>query len=229
MKLLTGALRAARDNKRFLVGMSLLFAFRACIADWAVVPSGSMNPTLIEGDYILMNRLAYGVRVPATTVWLKRGDEPRRGDVVVFSSPEDGTKLVKRLIGLPGDVVEMRGEALFINHQRIAYTPLPDVAPGALPQATALPHELWSEALPGQAHTVMVLPEVAALRDFGPITVPTDHYLMLGDNRDNSHDSRYFGLVPRKNLIARASYVAVSFDPDRWYMPRLARIGKPMD
>ena len=79
MRLLTGALRAARDNKRFLVGMSLLLAFRACIADWAVVPSGSMNPTLIEGDYILMNRLAYGVRVPATTVWLKRGDEPRRG------------------------------------------------------------------------------------------------------------------------------------------------------
>ncbi|WP_199031744.1 signal peptidase I [Ralstonia sp. ASV6] len=230
MKLLTGALRAARDNKRFLVGMSLLFAFRACIADWAVVPSGSMNPTLIEGDYILMNRLAYGIRVPATTVWLKRGDEPRRGDVVVFSSPEDGTKLVKRLIGLPGDVVEMRGEALFINHQRIAYTSLPDVAPGALPQATAaLPHELWSEALPGQAHPVMVLPDVAALRNFGPITVPTDHYLMLGDNRDNSHDSRYFGFVPRKNLIARASHVAVSFDPDRWYLPRLARIGKPLN
>lgn len=68
MKLLASGLRAARDNKRFLVGMSLLFAFRACIADWAVVPSGSMNPTLIEGDYILMNRLAYGVRVPATTV-----------------------------------------------------------------------------------------------------------------------------------------------------------------
>ncbi|SFO93462.1 Peptidase S24-like [Ralstonia sp. NFACC01] len=73
MKLLANGLRAARDNKRFLVGMSLLFAFRACIADWSVVPSGSMNPTLIEGDYILMNRLAYGVRVPATTIWLKRG------------------------------------------------------------------------------------------------------------------------------------------------------------
>jgi len=230
MRLLTSTLRAARDNKRFLVGMSLLFAFRACIADWAIVPSGSMNPTLIEGDYILMNRLAYGVRVPATTIWLKRGDEPQRGDVVVFSSPEDGTKLVKRLIGLPGDVIEMRGEALFINHQRIAYTPLPDIAPGALPQATAaLPHALWSETLPGREHAVMVLPDVAALRSFGPITVPPDHYLMLGDNRDNSHDSRYFGLVPRRNLIARASHVALSFDPDRWYVPRLARIGKPLD
>ncbi|CAJ0816262.1 hypothetical protein LMG18101_02875 [Ralstonia flaminis] len=75
----------------------------------------------------------------------------------------------------------------------------------------------------------MVLPDVAALRNFGPITVPTDHYLMLGDNRDNSHDSRYFGFVPRKNLIARASHVAVSFDPDRWYLPRLARIGKPLN
>lgn len=230
MNLLTSGLRAARGNKRFLVGMSLLFAFRACIADWAVVPSGSMNPTLIEGDYILMNRLAYGVRVPATTVWLKRGSEPQRGDVVVFSSPEDGTKLVKRLIGLPGDVVEMRGEALYINHQRMAYAPLPDVAPGTLLQATAtLPHELWSEALPGREHTVMVLPEVRALRSFGPITVPQDHYLMLGDNRDNSRDSRYFGLVPRKNLIARASHVALSFDPDHWYMPRLGRIGKPLD
>jgi signal peptidase I len=228
--LLAKSLKAARDNKRFLVGMSLLFAFRACIADWSVVPSGSMNPTLVEGDTILMNRLAYGVRVPATTVWLKRGAEPKRGDIVVFSSPEDGTKLVKRLIGLPGDVVEMRAEALYINHQRVAYTPLPDVAPGTLLQATAaLPHDLWAEVLPGRSHPVMVLPEVPARRSFGPITVAADHYLMLGDNRDNSRDSRYFGLVPRANLIARASHVAVSFDPDRWYLPRIARIGKPLD
>lgn len=170
------------------------------------------------------------MRVPATTVWLKRGSDPRRGDVVVFSSPEDGTKLVKRLIGLPGDVIEMRDEALYINHRRMAYARLPDVPPGTLLQATAtLPHELWSEALPGREHTVMVLPEVRALRSFGPITVPQDHYLMLGDNRDNSRDSRYFGLVPRKNLIARASHVALSFDPDHWYMPRVARIGKPLD
>ncbi|EAP71485.1 Signal peptidase I [Ralstonia solanacearum UW551] len=228
MKLVAKSLQAARDNKRFLVGMSLLFAFRACVADWAVVPSGSMNPTLIEGDYIIMNRLAYGVRVPATTVWLKRGDEPRRGDVVVFSSPEDGTKLVKRLIGLPGDVVEMRGEALYINHHRLAYTPLPDAAPGALPQATAAqPHDLWREALPGPPHPVMVLPEVAALRSFGPIVVPADHYLMLGEHRDNSRDSRYFGLVPRANLIARASHVAWSLDRNRCYLPRLGRLGKP--
>jgi signal peptidase I len=75
----------------------------------------------------------------------------------------------------------------------------------------------------------MVLPEVPARRSFGPITVAADHYLMLGDNRDNSRDSRYFGLVPRANLIARASHVAVSFDPDRWYLPRIARIGKPLD
>ncbi|NKB15210.1 signal peptidase I [Ralstonia solanacearum] len=230
MKLLAKSLKAARDNKRFLVGMSLLLAFRACVADWSVVPSGSMNPTLIEGDFILVNRLAYGIRVPATTVWLKRGNEPRRGDVVVFSSPENGTKLVKRLIGLPGDVVEMRGEALYINHQRLACTPLPDVAPGALPQATAAqPHDLWTEALPDHPHPVMVLPKVAALRSFGPIVVPADQYLMLGDNRDNSRDSRYFGLVPRQNLIARASHVAVSFDPDHWYLPRLARIGRPLD
>ncbi len=75
----------------------------------------------------------------------------------------------------------------------------------------------------------MVLPKVAALRSFGPIVVPADQYLMLGDNRDNSRDSRYFGLVPRQNLIARASHVAVSFDPDHWYLPRLARIGRPLD
>lgn len=188
-----------------------------------------MDPTPIEGNYILMNRSAYGVCVSAITVWFERGNDPQRGDVVVFSSPEDGTRLVRQLIGLPGDVVETRGEALHTNHRHLTYMPLLDVAPGALPQTTViLPHELWSEALSGRQHTVVVLPGVRALHSFGPIIVSQDCYPMLDNNRDNSYDSHYFGLVPYGNLIARAFHLALSFDPDHLYMPRSAHMGRPL-
>src|SRR3954447_22152845 len=94
-------------NKSLLIFLGLMLVFRSAVADWMYVPSGSMNPTIVEGDRILVDKSAYGWRVPFTTVKLTQGDDPQRGDIVIFDSPEDGTTLVKRVIGLPGETVKM--------------------------------------------------------------------------------------------------------------------------
>src|SRR3954468_13628125 len=99
-------------NKSLLVFFGLMLVFRSACADWMLVPSGSMNPTIVEGDRILVDKAAYGLRIPFTTVRLTRGADPQRGDIVIFPAPDDGTVLVKRVVGLPGDTVAMRDERL---------------------------------------------------------------------------------------------------------------------
>lgn len=215
------------DNRGFLIFLACLGVFRTAVADWNPIPSGSMRPTILEGDVVLVNRLAYDLKVPLTDVSLATLGEPQRGDIVTFKSPADGTRLIKRLVALPGDVVELKNEVLFINHQSAQYSEqnavIEPVAPGMDVPATRA-----TESGVGKAHTVQFLHGVDARRNFGPVVVPAHHYFMLGDNRDNSADSRFIGFVPRERLIGRAGHVLVSADiMDNW-MPRLGRIGHPL-
>ena len=216
-----------RDNRGFLVFLLCLGVFRTAVADWNPIPSGSMRPTILEGDVVLVNRLAYDLKVPLTDVSLARLGEPQRGDIVTFISPTDGVRLIKRLVAVPGDVVEMRDEVLFLNHQAAAYSNLSTVvepiAPGMTAQATRA-----TERAGGKAHTVQFLTGVNARRSFDPVVVPAGHYFMLGDNRDNSADSRYIGFVPRERLIGRAGHVLVSADITGNWMPRFERIGSAL-
>ena len=213
-----------KTNRSLLVFLGLMLVFRSAVADWMVVPTGSMNPTIVEGDRIFVDKAAYGLRVPFTMQRLTSGSDPARGDIVIFPSPEDGITLVKRVIGVPGDVIEMRDERLRVNGDEVAYAQKDAAADAELPQATrAQAHAYLSESLPGRQHAIMLLPGHGALRSFGPVVVPPDHYLVLGDSRDNSKDSRYIGFVPRNSIIGRASHVAFSLDPDRWYRPRTDR------
>ena len=209
-------------NRSLFVFLGLMLVFRSAVADWMVVPTGSMNPTIVEGDRILVDKAAYGWRVPFTTHRLTQGADPARGDIVIFPSPEDGETLVKRVIGLPGERVEMHDEQLLIDGKPMAIEAAS--APRAdteLPAATrALAHEYAREDLPGRAHAVMLLPERRAARNFGPVEVPAGQYLVLGDSRDNSKDSRYIGFVPRDSIVGRAFGVAYSLDAERWYAPR---------
>src|SRR3954453_16900443 len=108
-------LKWIRTNRGFIVFILLFGLFRTAIADWNPIPSGSMRPTLLEGDVVLVNRVAYDLKVPLMDVSLRCRGEPARGDVVTFSSPSDGERLIKRIVGLPGDVIEMRDEVLFVN------------------------------------------------------------------------------------------------------------------
>jgi signal peptidase I len=207
----------------FLVFCAIMFPLRSSFADWNFVPTGSMKPTLLEGDEIFVNKLAYDLKVPFTTLHIAQWGDPRRGDIVVFYSPEDGIRLVKRVIGLPGDTIEMRDQALIINGQPVAY----ENVITATPSQSDLLHEnaavLAREVLPSRNHEVLTLPAVSAMRSFGPLTVPDNHYFMLGDSRDNSKDSRYIGFVPRTNIVGRATHLLVSLDIHNYYRPRFDR------
>ena len=219
-------LRRERAFLLFLLGFGV---FRTAMADWNPVPSGSMRPTILEGDVVLVNRLAYQVKLPLTDVVLARLDEPRRGDVVTFSSPRDGTRLIKRLVGLPGDVIELRDDRLWVNGVAATYTPLADVRERVGAAGIEVPALRLRERQGGTERTVQVLAGVPARRDFGPVRVPADHYFMLGDNRDDSADSRFIGAVPRALLIGRASRVLVSVDTRDGWRPRLDRWGSALE
>jgi len=217
-------------NKSLLIFFALMMIFRSAVADWMVVPTGSMNPTIVEGDRIFVDKNVYGWRVPFTTLRLTDGKDPQRGDIVIFDSPEDGTTLVKRVVGLPGERVEMRDEHLLIDGVAVEYHADSAPADAQLPHATrAQEHRYFAEKLAGEAHAIMLLPARPAARSFGPITVPAGEYLVLGDSRDNSKDSRYIGFVPRASIVGRAFGVAYSLDAERWYRPRGDRLLAPLN
>jgi signal peptidase I len=200
-----------------------ILAAKSALADINFVPTGSMKPTILEGDVVFINKLAYDLRVPFTFTRVAHWFDPARGDIVVCFSPDDGTRLVKRVVGLPGDTVELRNDHLFLNGIRQSYTALPAAVTRDLDPAERAQAVFAREKLDARHHAMMVLPARPALRTFGPITVPAGHYFMLGDNRDNSRDSRFFGFVPRREIIGEAKAVFVSADPTRWLRPRFGR------
>jgi signal peptidase I len=211
--------KTLREYKGFLLFIVLMVMFRSAIADWNDVPSGSMEPTILTGDRIFVNKLAYDVRLPLTHVSLYRFAQPQRGEIVIFDSKAADRRLVKRVEGIPGDVVQMIEDRLWINGQPAQYT--------------KLQHEddavLVRESLQGSSHMVRLDRTRAGLeRSFGPVTVPENYYLVLGDNRHNSADSRFYGFVPRDEIVGRSSTVALSLDPDNFYLPRVDRFVDPL-
>ncbi len=201
-----------------LVGTS----FKSAIADWYEVPTGSMKPTILEGDRIFVNKLAYDLKVPYTTIHLATWDDPKRGDIVIFSSPADGMRLVKRVIGIPGDTVTMFDNHLLINGRPVGYSPLPSETVAGIP-AELRGNVLSDENLTGHEHPVMITPFVRSIRTFGPVVVPDGHYFVMGDNRDNSGDSRYFGFVERRSIVGRATAVVISLNYENHHLPRWER------
>jgi signal peptidase I len=218
-----------RENRGFLIFLLLFGLFRTAIADWNPIPSGSMRPNLLEGDVVLVNRLAYALKLPLTDIILLRTGEPHRGEIATFTSPADGKRLIKRIVALPGDRVEMRGKQLIINGEYADYDLLGEQTE-PLGNGTSMPAvrltERWHHDNP---RTVQWLQDTARGADFGPVTVPDDQYLMLGDNRDNSADSRYIGFVARNLLIGRAERILVSADIlENWHL-RGERFGKELE
>lgn len=212
-----------REIRPILILVVVMFSIRSSLADWNDVPSGSMQPTILVGDRIFVDKLAYDLKVPFTTWHLAEWSNPQRGDIVVFYSPHDGTRLVKRVVGLPGDTVELRNEQLIINGNPVDYTPLSAELSNQLPKAERQGDQFAIEKLPGHDHVVMAMPSLPAKRTFGPIQVPKDSYFMMGDNRDNSFDSRYFGIVERKRILGKATAVVLSFNHENHWLPRLQR------
>ena len=185
------------------IGMALLLALfiRTFIVQAFKIPSGSMIPTLQIGDHILVNKLAYGVRIPFLEEYMLTFAKPQRGDVVVFIFPEDRSKdFIKRVVGVAGDSVEVRGKKVYINGKQVDD-----------------PH----------AHFEGDDPQTAGLPsrdDYGPRTVPENHVFVMGDNRDRSYDSRFWGYVDLNEVRGKAFLIYWSWDGgDRWV--RWERLG----
>ncbi|KZC16111.1 signal peptidase I [Rhodanobacter sp. FW510-R12] len=214
-------------NKGFITFMLCMIVFRSAVADWNVVPTGSMQPTIRIGDRILVDKLAYDVRLPLTRVSLLHLADPQRGDIVVLDSRAANERLVKRVIGLPGDQVAMRGNVLFINGHTARYAT--DSYAG-IHDDLRNPAHYEIERYGTMRHAIRLSdyrPSPAS--GFGPVQVPPGRYLLLGDDRDNSMDSRYFGFFPRNEIVGRARHVVASLDPDHHYLPRGERFGAPLD
>ncbi len=217
-----------KANRGFILLLLGFAFFRTAVADWNPVPTGSMRPTILEGDVVFVDRLAYDFKVPFTDLSLARIGEPRRGDIVTFSSPQDGTRLIKRIVGLPGDVVEMRDDVLLVNGRAATYRPLSS-GRESLGYGFEVDSTRAIETGAGGPHAVQFLADVAARRSFAPVVVAANHYFMLGDNRDNSEDSRYIGTVPRRLLIGRAQRVLVSADILGHWSPRVQRTAQRLE
>lgn len=215
-------LRVWRELRPIAIALAIIAPLRSAVADWNIVPSGSMEPTIVPAEYVWVNKLAYDLKLPFTTRHLTTWTDPVCGDVVVFYSPADGQRLVKRVIGLPRDTIELRQDRLWINGKPLEYAPW-HTSQAVTADTTVFSRILAEERLPGRTHPVMILPTKSALRSFGPITVPPASYFVMGDNRDNSFDSRYFGAVSRDRIVGRATTVIASFDLSHLARPRFDR------
>jgi signal peptidase I len=216
-----------RHNRGFLIFLLLLGLFRTAVADWNPIPSGSMHPNILEGDVVLVNRLAYDLKLPLTDRVIMSLRDPQRGDIVTFTSPRDGMRLIKRIVAIPGDRIAMLDKHLMVNGERASYAAL---EPEAGREALDAPWQaqLYREKLAGEQHAIQWLPGAVARDNFEVLAIPEEQYLMLGDNRDNSADSRYIGLVPRRLLIGKAVRVLLSVDILGAWLPRLERFGQAL-
>lgn len=218
-RLLSAVSRLAKENRGFIVFLVLMFVFRSSFADWNTVPTGSMKPTIIEGDRIFVNKLAYDLRFPFTHISLLRLGEPQRGDIIVFDSAVSELRLVKRVIAVPGDTLTIVDNQLILNGEPLAYRVLQDGSIAKMQETSGVNH-----------YTVQFDHDMydSRVANMATIRVPEDHYFVMGDNRNNSRDSRFIGLVPRAEIVGRTRSVVMSLNYDNYYLPRSGRFFQPL-
>jgi len=221
-------LAAWRELRPILIIIAVLTTLRSAAADWYNVPTGSMKPSILEGDRIFVNKMAYALRFPLTDWRMLEFSGPRRGEIVVFYSPKNHERLVKRVIGLPGETVELRDNHLIIDGRELTYSEAPGDWLSDLAVSDRGGRHILEEQLGGVTHPVIDTPERPSMRNFPPIQVPQNQYLLMGDNRDESADSRFFGFVPRELIAGRALAVLWSMDAEAWYLPRWSRFFKKL-
>jgi signal peptidase I len=201
-------------SRSFFPILLFVLIIRSFVFEPFRIPSGSMMPTLLQGDFIFVKKYAYGLRLPVTETKILETGEPERGDVVVFRLPSDPSiDYIKRVVGLPGDEIVYERHRLKINGQII------DLQAGA---AATRAEPVFIEQLGGREHEIFVTKPENTYKD-GVFHVPEGHYFVMGDNRDNSRDSRFIGFVPEANLVGEAVRIWMHIDGLSW--PRWERIG----
>ena len=195
----------------------VVLLLRSFLAEPFRIPSNSMMPTLLTGDFILVNKFTYGIRLPVLDRKAIELGSPRRGDVMVFKSPTDSvTPFIKRVIGVPGDEIRYQHKTLYVNGKKVVQKTLGNytgVGSGAGMTGASLQQEL----LEGAPHEILIREARGGSLRFsepgeGRWIVPADHYFMMGDNRDNSHDSRFWGFVPDHMIIGKAFIIWFNWD-----------------
>lgn len=204
--------------RSFFPILLIVLLLRAFLAEPFRIPSGSMKPTLLEGDFILVNKFTYGLRMPITGYKLLGLNEPQRGDVLIFRYPEDtSVNFIKRVIALPGDTVSYRNHELFLNGQKITIDYLGTEQDfDEIGRIEVL--KKFKEKIGSKEH--LLYQSRSELRTQDEITIPEGHYFVMGDNRDNSEDSRKWGLVPEHLILGKGEYIWFSWNNDnkdvRW-------------
>jgi len=204
--------------RSFFPVILIVLLFRSFLAEPFKIPSGSMMPTLLVGDFILVNKFAYGLRLPVLGTKIMPIGEPQRGDVFVFRYPnpehdprKEGLDYIKRVIGLPGDEITYRNKTLYVNGKEVPQTDIgPFVGSGSESRRMA-GAEIHDEMLPEVQHRILQSSILLPGRE-GSWRVPAGHYFAMGDNRDNSEDSRYWGFVPEQNVIGKAFVIWMNWD-----------------
>ena len=192
----------------------IVLLLRSFLVEPFRIPSQSMMPTLLVGDFILVNKYLYGLRLPVLNTKIFPISEPQRGDIVVFRYPENPSiPFIKRVVGLPGDHIAYHSgnKTLYINGELVSQEIISTFqGVGAGSNMTGTEHRL--ELLPGHAHDILINPNRFSPIPFQQAIIPDGQYFVMGDNRDNSHDSRYWGTVPEENLIGKAFMIWMNFD-----------------
>ena len=203
--------------------IACLLPFKSVVADLNPVPTGSMNPTILEGDVVLSNKLAYSLRIPFTLNHIVRWSRPQVGDIVICHSPKDNTRLVKRIVGVPGDQIKMINNQLFINGKYANYSaPMKDYK--SIVSSKLRNHSFFAEEEIGDCtHPVMLSQYRTHLQNFDTFRLSDEEYFVMGDNRDNSMDSRSFGVVGGRNIVGKAEAVFLSLDIVDTFLPRINR------
>jgi signal peptidase I len=203
--------------RSFFPVLLVVFVLRSFVVEPFQIPSSSMVPTLQVGDYILVNKFTYGIRLPVLRTKVLDLDEPERGDVMVFFPPHmNDTYYIKRVVGLPGDTVTYRNKRLYVNGEVVPWDALAVVPDGPGRQEVAL------EQL-GDANHLVQVDRRRPARDFSVVVQP-GHYFMMGDNRDNSSDSRIWGQVPERDIVGKAFAIWMHWD-SLLSIPSFSRVG----
>lgn len=205
-------------SKSFFPVLLLVLVLRSFLVEPFQIPSTSMVPTLEVGDFILVNKFTYGIRLPVIRTKVININDPKRGDVMVFFPPHEKRYFIKRVVGLPGDKIDYIDNKLFVNNKKV------EEELEASLRGSNTPHELYTESLGEIKHQIRKELEPRVLLETRGYTVPEGHYFMMGDNRNNSSDSRVWGPVPEANIVGKAFAIWMHWEGFS-SLPSFSRVG----